>query len=67
LTSPDRASDAIQALALLAGALRDGYGHDLLATDHDLDPLRAGAEFRRLSAAAAEVINRSRLSKRPGG
>jgi tetratricopeptide (TPR) repeat protein len=55
LTSPDRASDALQALSLLAGALRDGYGHDILASDHDLDPLRDRAEFRRLTDAAAAL------------
>jgi tetratricopeptide (TPR) repeat protein len=58
LTTPDRASDAIQALALLGGALRDGYGHDLLGTDHDLDPLRDRAEFRRLADAAAALRSR---------
>ena len=33
-------------------ALRQGYGLDLLDKDHDLDPLRADAEFPRLTEAA---------------
>jgi serine/threonine protein kinase/tetratricopeptide (TPR) repeat protein len=55
LTARDHPGDGTQALHLLAGALRDGYGHDLLAADADLDALRGDSEFRRLAAAAAAL------------
>ena len=62
LTSPNRPGDALQALSLLAGALRDGYGHDLLKTDTDLSPLRDRAEFRSLLDASTALNSRLRLS-----
>ncbi len=52
LTSADDPDDRPRALQLLASALRQGYGLDLLDTDPDLDPLRKLPEFRRLSDAA---------------
>jgi serine/threonine protein kinase len=55
LTARARPEDRAEALHLLAGALRDGYGHDRLAADGDLDALRDQPEFRRLAAAAAAL------------
>ncbi|MBL8797934.1 MAG: tetratricopeptide repeat protein, partial [Planctomycetia bacterium] len=48
LSSRDRPEDRLEAFRLLAAALRLGYGHDLIATDRDLDPIRDTPEFRRL-------------------
>ncbi len=53
LTSRQEPADRRNALELLATALRQGYGANLLATDTDLDPLRELPEFQRLAAAAA--------------
>src|SRR5262249_35229641 len=51
-TSQQHADDRLRALALLAAALRKGFGHDLIDKDTDLDPIRNQAEFRRLATAA---------------
>jgi tetratricopeptide (TPR) repeat protein len=48
LTSPGQANDRREALRLLAGALAQGYGQELVAADHDLDSLRGDAEFQRV-------------------
>lgn len=45
------ADDRVTALALLASALSQGYGADLLEQDVDLGPLRNDAEFQKLTAA----------------
>jgi tetratricopeptide (TPR) repeat protein len=52
LTSVQEADDRPRALQLLAAAVRQGYGLDLLERDHDLDPLRTLPEFHRLVEAA---------------
>ena len=52
LTSQQAPDDRREALRLLAAALRQGFGFDLLAIDHDLDPIRDDPEFRDLVAAA---------------
>ncbi len=52
LTSKTNPEDRVEALRLLSGALQRGFGLQYLDTDHDLDPLRDDAEFKRLVAAA---------------
>jgi eukaryotic-like serine/threonine-protein kinase len=39
-----------ECLRLLAMALGNGYGHDLVNTDHDLDAIRDRPEFKQLTA-----------------
>jgi tetratricopeptide (TPR) repeat protein len=51
LTSRQVPDDRRQAVALLSAALRQGYGHDLLRTDTDLDPIRDDPLFRPLLQA----------------
>ena len=43
---------ADEALALLRIALRAGVGHDLLAADRELDPLRDTPAFRKIAEDA---------------
>jgi serine/threonine protein kinase/Flp pilus assembly protein TadD len=52
LTSRSHKEDRERAFPLLAGALRGGFGYDLIATDHDLDPIRDDPQFQRLLEAA---------------
>jgi len=52
LTSRHHPEDLRAAFQLLAQALLQGYGFDLLAQDTDLDPIRSQPEFRRLAEAA---------------
>lgn len=52
LTSRTHPEDRREALSLLDGALRDGFGFDLLDKDPELDPLRHDAEFQRTVDAA---------------
>ncbi len=44
-------ADRGHALELLRGACKQGFGHDLLASDRDLDPLRDDPEFQALQRA----------------
>ena len=63
LSSREHAEDGKEALALLTSALRQGYGHDLIATDTDLVPLREAPQFRTLlQAAQALRSDSSRIS-----
>jgi serine/threonine protein kinase/Flp pilus assembly protein TadD len=52
LTSRQQPEDRQEALRLLSAALTQGYGLNLLARDHDLDPIRQLPEFQRLVDAA---------------
>jgi tetratricopeptide (TPR) repeat protein len=52
LTSKLNADDRVQALHLLSSALRAGTGLEWVDDDHDLDPLREDAEFKRIVTAA---------------
>jgi hypothetical protein len=52
LTSRADPADRAEALRLLASALAKGYGADLVDRDHDLDPIRTDAEFKRIVSAA---------------
>jgi tetratricopeptide (TPR) repeat protein len=52
LTSAEQSEDRLHAFRLLSAALRQGYGFDILETDHDLDAIRNLPEFRRLVDAA---------------
>ena len=52
LTSKQNADDRVKALQLLSSALRAGAGLQWVDGDHDLDPLREDAEFKRIVAAA---------------
>jgi eukaryotic-like serine/threonine-protein kinase len=51
LLSREEPADFPRAIALLASALRSGYGEDLIATDGDLDPIRQRAQFQQLLQA----------------
>jgi tetratricopeptide (TPR) repeat protein len=52
LTSRTHTEDRFAAIRLLTAALRGGFGYDLLADDHDLDPIRSDVQFRHLVEAA---------------
>jgi tetratricopeptide (TPR) repeat protein len=52
LTSVREPDDRPRALELLAAAVRQGYGLDLIDGDQDLDALRKLPAFRRLAEAA---------------
>jgi serine/threonine protein kinase/Tfp pilus assembly protein PilF len=52
LTSEKNAADRREAFRLLAAALRQGHGFDLLEIDPDLRPIREQPEFRQLLEAA---------------
>jgi tetratricopeptide (TPR) repeat protein len=52
LTSRQHPDDRRRAFPLLATALRQGFGYDLIATDRDLTPLQDDPEFQRLLQAA---------------
>jgi serine/threonine protein kinase/Tfp pilus assembly protein PilF len=54
LTSKTNPEDKAEALKLLWASLKTGFGLDIVDTDTDLDPLRKGAEFKRLVAAARD-------------
>ncbi len=58
VTSKARPEDARTAFRLLADALRQGYGFDLLASDTDLDPIRNTSEFKAMLEAARAVAPR---------
>ena len=52
LTSRDNPDDRRRACQLLAAALRQGYGYDLLKSDRDLDRIRDDPQFGQLLEAA---------------
>ena len=52
LTSRQQPGDRREALRLLGLALSQGFGLDLIGTDHDLDAIRDEPEFRQLVEAA---------------
>jgi tetratricopeptide (TPR) repeat protein len=52
LTARTHPADARTAVRLLADALRQNYGLDLVDTDRDLDPVRGLPEFRQVVDAA---------------
>ena len=52
LTSRQQPGDRREALRLLGLALGQGFGLDLIGTDHDLDAIRDEPEFRQLVEAA---------------
>jgi serine/threonine protein kinase/tetratricopeptide (TPR) repeat protein len=52
LTSEKNPADRNEAFRLLAAALRQGHGLDLLEIDPDLRPIRGQPEYRRLLEAA---------------
>jgi serine/threonine protein kinase/predicted Zn-dependent protease len=62
LTSTKDPDDRFLAYGLLALALLDGEGFDLLATDPELRPVRDLPEFRRL----VEALEKLRGKKEPG-
>jgi tetratricopeptide (TPR) repeat protein len=67
LTSKQVADDRREAFRLLAAALRQGFGFDLLAIDRDLDPIRDDPEFRELVAAARALTGLPRKAESQGG
>lgn len=48
MTSKTHPDDKREAFRLLASALRNGFGYNLLDVDRELDPLRSDAEFSRV-------------------
>ena len=52
LTAQAHKEDFHKAVKLLTSALRNGFGHEWLDRDTDLDPIRHSPEFRRLIEAA---------------
>jgi len=52
LTGQKNPADRREAYRLLAAALRQGYGFDLIGIDPDLQPIRGQPEYRRLLEAA---------------
>jgi eukaryotic-like serine/threonine-protein kinase len=52
LTGQQQPADSREAFRLLAAALRQGFGFDLIEIDPDLRPIRGQPEFRRLVEAA---------------
>jgi tetratricopeptide (TPR) repeat protein len=52
LTSQQKEADQTEAFRLLAAALREKYGHNLLERDPDLAPIQKTPQFRRLVEAA---------------
>jgi tetratricopeptide (TPR) repeat protein len=63
LTSRQNGDDRQEAFRLLAAALRQGFGFDLLASDPDLAPIRSLPEFRRLVEAAKALQGQGERSK----
>jgi hypothetical protein len=63
LTSRQEPDDRLRAFPLLSAALRQGFGFELLDGDHDLDPIRDEAEFRRLVQAARALRPAAPLPK----
>ena len=53
LTSRKEPGDAAVAIKLLAAALDEGFGRDLIDQDADLDPIRSHPEFPRLTEAVS--------------
>jgi len=51
LLSRQESDDRHRAIALLAAALRSGYGSELIASDQDLDPIRSCRQFQELLQA----------------
>ncbi|MFL5342885.1 MAG: TPR end-of-group domain-containing protein, partial [Gemmataceae bacterium] len=54
LTSRQQSDDRLQVIRLLAPALRQGFGVDIVDSDPDLEPVRQLPEFQRIVAAAKE-------------
>jgi len=52
LTSKTHPEDRREAFSLLDGALRAGFGFDLLEKDPELDPIRKDTEFKKIVDAA---------------
>jgi tetratricopeptide (TPR) repeat protein len=57
LTSRTQPDDRREALALLDGALRAGFGFEYLDKDRELDPIRKDADFQRTVDAARAYRN----------
>ena len=65
VTSKQVPEDRFEAYRLLSTALRGGFGFDLLADDHELDPIRDEPEFRKL-LDAAKALRDPAPSAKPG-
>jgi serine/threonine protein kinase/Flp pilus assembly protein TadD len=66
LTSRYSPDDRRRAFPLLAAALRQGFGYDLIGTDRDLDGVRDDPQFQQLMGAA-RALQRSQPQAPPGG
>jgi serine/threonine protein kinase/tetratricopeptide (TPR) repeat protein len=58
MTSQTHPNDKREAFRLLASALRNGFGLDLLDQDRELDPLRSDPEFSQVVEDAKRVVER---------
>lgn len=57
-------ADRSRALSLLAAAVRQGYGEELLDVDTDLDPIRSTLEFQQLAHAVRSLREQAAAVKR---
>jgi eukaryotic-like serine/threonine-protein kinase len=57
-TSKSHPEDKREALRLLASALRDGFGYELLEDDRELDPVRSGADFSAVVEESKKAFER---------
>ena len=64
-TSKAHPEDRLEAFRLLAGALRAGFGFELIDEDRELDPIRHDPEFQAV-VASARAQARERLHRPPG-
>jgi tetratricopeptide (TPR) repeat protein len=67
LTSRQYPEDALEAYPLLARALQQGFGLDILDKDSDFDPIRDQPEFQRVVKAARELDAAIRKGSRQEG
>jgi hypothetical protein len=58
MTSKTHPDDKREAFRLLALALRNGFGHNLLDNDRELDPIRSEAEFSRVVEESKKAFER---------
>src|SRR5207247_7756325 len=55
LTSRQEPNDHHEAMRLLSGALKKGFGFDYLEIDRDLDPIRESPAFRKVIEGARAI------------
>ena len=65
LISRHNPSEREEALRLLVGCLKRGYGKERLSNDHDLDPIRDDPEFQKLAGDADRAVSDSLPKSNP--